>query len=363
MLEAWLDLENLYPGKVTHEVLGQTWQGKNILLFRIGNRNGGRVWFNGTVHGGEVVGPEVYYKYARWLLDNSEPGVSDRIMNGNYTLIVPFMNADGYPSTAPVEYVAEGRRTNRNPSGAVNLNRNAARTWKTGCGHYDSVAGHWVGEPLNADGTCTLPLVKMPASGRDLMLGYCYGSGCGSGAWTDIPGDWEYRGSNPNSEPETQAILNGLTKWTPKFFLDYHIWAGPYVARTGVSGTDTAYHDSVIAKSNMLATQRGVSGYSYTVGGVAGMLLDSAYATVKATSYLIESLSVTHIPPDTTTPHYDMLGPYTDVTSNAYPRFLPLAITFSQECEIITPPPSLPFHDDFVDLSKWQVLKGAWTVK
>ena len=341
MLEAWLDLENLYPGKITHEVLGKTWQNKDILLFKIGNQLGGRVWFNGTIHGGEIVGPEVYYKYARWLLDNMESGISDRIMSRNYTLIVPFTNADGYPTIAPVEYVTEGRRTNRNPSGGVNLNRNAPRTWRNDCGVYDPALTHWKGDaPDTTTGACTVNPsypTKMPPlnSGRNNLLGYCYKSGCGS-AWNDIPSDWEYRGSNPGSEPETQAILNGLANWKPKFFLDYHIWAGPIIYKTMVAGTDAPYHDSVITKSNVLATQRGVSGYNYGTGGVNGMLLDSAYATIKATSYLIEALGVTHKPGDPTN-YYDMLGPYTDITTNAFPRFLPLAITFSQESEIVTP--------------------------
>lgn len=345
--EAWLDLENLYPTKVTHEVLGQTYQNKNILLFKIGNPNGGRVWLNGCIHGGEIIGPDVYYKYARWLLDNEEPGISDRILNNNYTLIVPIMNADGYPTTAPQPYQTEGHRDNSNPTGGVNLNRNAPATWKTNLGSYNAVMGHWVGALTSSmdydiDGTCVSPTAYGELRGPPYC---CYASSPQS--WTDKPGDYEYRGSNPGSEKETQAILNGLTKWQPKFFLDYHLWAGPRFYKTSnASSADSAIHDSVMAKCVALATARGVAPYPLGgASGIPGELVHNGYSTGHALSFLLEANTPTYIPGDPDA-HYDMLGPYTDVTDDCFPRFLPLAITFSQESEVVAQPPLHKVVDD-----------------
>lgn len=332
MLEAWLDLENLFPGWVTHEVLGQTYLGKDILLFKIGNPSGGRLWWNGTTHGGEIVGSEVYYRYARWLLQNLEPGISDKIMSENYTLICPFTNADGYPLTPPIPFQYEGSRNNKNPTGTVNLNRNFPATWRTDLGHYDSAVGHWVGEPT-VKGACTIPP-------------YTYKGGYGTSWWCytqstpegmDVPGHWEYRGSNPGSEKETQAILAGLDKWKPKFLMDFHIWNPPTLFRSPLS--DAAYCNAIIAKYNTLAAQRGVASYPFSTTGIWGPLADSGRA-VGATGFLLEAIDANKDANGNSL--YDQLGPYAGVDT-VFHKFLPLAITFSNECAVSTIPVRFQF--------------------
>jgi hypothetical protein len=327
MLEAWLDLERLFPDKITHETLGQTYLGKNILLFKIGSEDGGRIWFNATTHGGEITGTEVYYRYARWLLENKEPGISDKIMRTNYTLICPFTNADGYPSTAPLPFQNEGRRTNSNPSGGVNLNRNFPATWRTDLGHYDPVVGHWIGEPTDANGQCTVPP-------------YTYKGGYGTSWWCytaptpegmDVPGHWEYRGSNPGSEKETQAILSGLSKWRPKFLLDFHVWNPPTLFRSPLS--DITYCNAVITKYKAYATQRGVASFPFSTIGIWGALADSGYA-VGATGFLLEAVDANKDPNGKSL--YDQLGPYTQVDETLQ-KFLPLAIVLSNECATAPP--------------------------
>ena len=352
MLQAWLDLEVAHPAYISHEVLGTSWQGRQILLFKIGvDKTTNHVWFNGTTHGGEIIGPEAYLLYIKWLFDPTasiayklgDEAIATRILQNNYTLIVPFTNVDGYPSTAPIPYVREGRRTNRNPSGGVNLNRNYPKTWRKDAGVYDPTLGHWRGEPLDANGACSNPSYpsKIGRNTTATPIFYCYKSGVAC-SWTDKPGDWEFRGSNPGSEPETQAIINGLLKWKPRFFLDYHIWDGPYICRTGkCNAADKTYHDQVAAKINALETARALKTYSYTYAGTCGMAVDDAYVAGQTMSYLIEGLTPVYIPGDPTA-HYDMLGPYTDLTNDAFPRFLPIAIVFSQECEVVSPPPQPP---------------------
>lgn len=312
MYQYLFDYEAKYPNLISHESIGKTWQGRDILLFKVGNPWGGRVMFNGTIHGGERVGTEVYLHYVDWLFENREPGISDRILQLNYTLIVPIFNVDGFPTS----------RNNQNPTGTVNLNRNFPKSWRTDC--------TILGTPDPATGLCP--------SGQEKIGNYCYKTGC-SCYWSDTPGSDTYRGTVPSSEPETQAMLNAFAKWKPKFVLDYHTWEGPYFARpswrSGITTEDKAYHDTVAQKIRSLATQRGVRVYSYAQLGVCGSLADDGYATGRATAYLIEGLGVTecggYVNP-----------PYSMVTDIAFPGFLPLAIVFSQECEGLMPPVDLP---------------------
>lgn len=356
MLEAWLDLERLFPGKITHEVLGQTYLGKDILLFKIGSQDGGKLWWNATTHGGEIIGTEVYYRYARWLLENQEPGISDSIMRANYTLICPFTNADGYPSVAPLPYQGEGSRNNRNPTGTVNLNRNFPATWQTDLGHYDATLGHWIGEPTNVSGLCTVsPYLYKVGYRWDSQLNrytswYCYKAYLPDGA--DYPGHWEYRGSNPGSERETQAILSGLARLRPKFLLDFHIWNPPTLFRSPLS--DSVYINTVIAKYNTLAAQRGVTPYPFSTTGIKGALCDSGRA-VGATSFLLEAVDANKDANGNSV--YDQLGPYTQV-STILQKFLPLAITLSNECA--APP---PIHVGFAFLILSSLAALGYTIK
>ena len=327
MLEAWLDLERLFPGKITHEILGQTYLGKNILLFKIGNPDGGKLWWNATTHGGEIIGTEVYYRYARWLLENKEPGISDNIMRVNYTLICPFTNVDGYPSIAPLPFQSEGSRNNKNPTGTVNLNRNFPATWRTDLGHYNPIVGHWTGEPTDVNGQCTI--VPYTYKSGYNALWWCYKASVPQGM--DVPSHWEYRGSNPGSEKETQVILSGLAKWCPKFLLDFHIWNPPTLFRSPLS--DITYCNTVIAKYKALATQRGVTAFPFSTTGIAGPLSDSG-RSIGATSFLLEAVDANKDVNGKSL--YDQLGIYTQVNA-VFPKFLPLAITLSNECA--APPP------------------------
>lgn len=311
VIDDFLSLEAKYPRLVSHEIIGVSWEGRDIYLFKIGNPHGGRVLLNGTTHGGEWTGTEVYCLYTHWLLENKEPGISDRILQGNYTLIVPSLNVDGYDRKT---------RDNRNPSGTVNLNRNFPKSWRTDC--------PILGTPDPTTGACP--------SGQVKIGNYCYNSGCGCG-WDDTPGSGSYRGVSAGSEPETQALLGALLKWKPKFLVDYHTWdPGREFCRpserAGMTAVDKAYHDAVYQKVLALAQQRGVSSNYpvYMQLGICGPVADDGYATGGATSFLIEGFSMTdcggYVNP-----------PYSMILGIAFPQFLPTAITMSQECEV--PPP------------------------
>ena len=301
-------LETRFPTKITHESIGKTVGGKDILLWKIGNPDGGRVMFS-NVHSNEKTGTEIYLMYAHWLLENKEPGVSDRILKRNYTLLAPTINVD-----------QQGRGNKNN----VNLNRNFPKSWRTDC--------TILGTPDPTTGQCP--------TGQENIYGYCYKSGCAC-AWSDRPDLEHYRGIGPGSEPETQAMLSALQKWKPKFFLDYHTWVDPPAFwkpswRSGINATDRAYHDALIDKVKALATKRNVRVYSYGQTGICGAMIDNAYASAVTTAFMLEGLGKNecggYINP-----------PYSLITDVAWPAFLPFAIAASQECELpVAPTPVLP---------------------
>jgi hypothetical protein len=309
VIQDFLDLESKYPRKVSHETIGKSWEGRDIYLFKIGNPYGSRVMFIGTTHGGEWVGTEVYCLFAHWLLENHEPGISDKILQRNYILIVPSLNVDGYNRKS---------RCNRNPSGGVNLNRNFPKSWRTDC--------TILGTPDPTTGACPEGQIKIG--------NYCYKSNCACG-WSDTPGAGDYRGVAPASEPETQAMLSAFQKWKPKFVLDYHTWDPNRElirpsARAGLTSEAKSYHDYIYQKiSQLMAERNAPTPYPvYYQAGVCGPLIDDGYATGGATSFLLEGLSK------------DDCGgyvnpPYSMITDIAYPQFLCVAITMCQESWVL----------------------------
>jgi len=337
LIGEFLSLENQHPTRMSHEIIGQTVEGRNLYLFKIGNPHGGRVLYSAT-HGNELCGPEIYLLYAKWLLENQEPGVSDRILKRNYTLIVPHIDLDRYKSTR----TNQGSRKNAN---GVDLNRNFPASWRTDCMWLTDPA---TGEPITCSSNADCP------EGYQCIYGYCYKKGCACN-WSDVPTKWNYRGKNPDaqaayargpSEPETQAMLQIHKKWRPSFFLDYHTWAvgSPFFAKPSYRGRKkaeangwgtfeeiTARHDDVAQKIRDLATQRGALAYPYKTLGICGAHADDGCATGGAVSYLIEGHNYRD-------DGYGGSGrmvqcPYEDVVNIWFPNFLPFAITFSRECE------------------------------
>jgi hypothetical protein len=304
-------LQTQFPTKVSHESIGKTVQGKDIILWKFGKQNGPRLLFTNEHHN-ERTAQEVYWHYLHWLFENREPGLSDWILKNVCTGLIWTINPDG------------GRGNANN----VNLNRNFPKSWRTDC----------VSDPqyLYANPTCPTGLAPIDSWG-------CYPTGkdcsCG-GTWNDVPTSEKYRGVGPGSEPETQAFLAFLRNWKPKFVLDYHTWVDPPAFwkpswRSGINATDRAYHDAVIQKIKNLATQRKVRVYSYGQTGICGSLIDDAYATGGATSFMLEGLGKNecggYVNP-----------PYNLITDIAFPAFLPAAIVFSIETAGYPPPPPFP---------------------
>jgi hypothetical protein len=242
-----------YPSLVTYEVIGRSVLGRDILLFKIGNPAGGAVLFDGTMHGDENLGGELLYFYAQWLLTSDDP-LATRILQRDYTLLLPVLNVDG---------MQLGSRRNAH---GVDLNRNFATNWD---------------------------------------------------AASDDPANSTYRGPAPLSEPEAQALMAVFQRYEPRFYVNLHMWAGPYYA--GSVYAATAYYASLVAKINALSEQRGVAPYAYwgQFRGTGYAIGDAAHLGIF--SFLVE-LGSTLYPP-------------AEIETAVLPRFLPVAVTLSQACE------------------------------
>jgi hypothetical protein len=158
-MNAFKALANAYPELMTYETIGKTVQNRDIIMFKIGNPTGGRVLFDGALHGDENLGSELLYFYAKWLLTSSDP-LAKRILARDYTLLIPVVNVDAYD------------RTTRVNANGVDLNRNFATNWQYG-GSSD-------------------------------------------------PNSKYYRGPSPLSEPESKAIVGVFQKYKPSFYVNLH---------------------------------------------------------------------------------------------------------------------------------------------
>ena len=255
ILTAFKTLANTYPKLMTYESVGKTSLGNDMIMFKIGNPRGGRVLLDGGMHGSETIGGELLYLYAKWLLTSSDT-TAKTILSRDYTLIIPAVNVDRY------------NRARKNANG-VDLNRNFAAEWEY--------------------------------------------SGSGN------PESETYRGPSPLSEPESRALVAVFLKYKPSFYVNLHMWAGPYYAGS-VYGNRT-YYSYLVSKISTLSRNLGVSPFPYhgEFGGGGMAISDAAVAGV--TSFLIEL--TTAVPP------------FSEIETVFLPKFIPVAAILSQECELL----------------------------
>lgn len=117
-IAAFKKFVDAYPTLATYETIGKTVENRDIIMFKIGNPDGGRVLFDGAMHGWESLGGEVLFSYAKWLLTSND-SLAKSILAKHYTLLVPAVNADRY-------------NIGRKNANGVDLNRNFATNWNHG---------------------------------------------------------------------------------------------------------------------------------------------------------------------------------------------------------------------------------------
>ena len=105
MFQNFLALANANPSLVTVQVIGQCYpkQGYpawDLVVFKVGNPNGGRVMWDSCMHGIEDAGVEVLYAIYKWLLNPTDAQRASanlearrqRILDNNYIAFFPFVD-------------------------------------------------------------------------------------------------------------------------------------------------------------------------------------------------------------------------------------------------------------------------------
>jgi len=246
LLTAFEALPVSFPSDVYRFQIGTTWQGRPIYVYRIGNPSGARILFVATVHGREILGSELLYLYAKWLLDRSEEPLTSQILAQNCTYIIPCLNWDSYD--------IQRKNQNLTLGTGVDLNRNFQNGWCYGSAdplnwaykgtgalsepeamavyqfmntyevmyHY----AKWLLESpesaakriLESNLTVIVPVVNVDkysnsrknVNGVDLNRNFAYG-------WhaSADPTRYDYGGPSPESEPETKALARFLERLKP----------------------------------------------------------------------------------------------------------------------------------------------------
>jgi len=260
--------------KASYVSIGKSLQGQDIWMFKIGNPNGGVVFFDACIHGWEDIGSVVQYHYLNWLLNSGEAS-AQAILAGNLTLLVPYVNMD---ST---------ERGNNNlaycPRYGVDLNRNFVRGWSS------------------------------------LACGNTTDYGCSHGA-------------SAGSEPETQVMRSAFDTYKPQYYLNMHYGGGPSLT----SYDNTPQATAIFNRIAQISSQRGVTPYSTSQAGTGnGFAVDDA-ASFGANAFLIECASETE-PLDVGGSCYSHTShTLAQVETYFFPKILPIFMAMSEACTIIT---------------------------
>ena len=274
LLAAFTDLCDAHPIHASYVTIGKTIQNRSILAFRIGNPKGGVVMWDGTLHGGEVVGGKIAYLMAKWVLENStfDPDAR-RILERNYLIFIPVINMDTYNRQNMRRVYDFENGTVVNIPYGVNLNRNFVYNW---------------GE---------------------------------SGA-SDPNDRSEYRGLYPGSEPETQAVRNAFQTYRPKFYVNTHQGAGPWIGSWYASNRATA--NWVVNRISTMSSETDVSPYPIQNVGWGGMAVADAYY-FGSSSWLLELDDRTDTNPSLST-----------IQTTYFPKCLPIVRAMCEYCEVTT---------------------------
>ncbi|MGH8824100.1 MAG: M14 family zinc carboxypeptidase, partial [Jiangellaceae bacterium] len=181
--------------------IGQTVNGQDIVALRV-TRNADRVpdgerpavLYLGAQHAREWITPEMNRRLMHYFLDNygSDPQIT-KLVDENELWFVPVANPDGYDFTFD-----PGNRLWRK-----NLRDN------------------------NGDGTIT------PGDGVDLNRNFATKWGYDNEGSSPNPASETYRGTAPNSEPESQALEAFMGRVGFEFFVNYHSAAELLLYGTG----------------------------------------------------------------------------------------------------------------------------------
>lgn len=214
--------------EASYEVIGKSYQGRSICIFKIGNPNAPAVMWDGSMHGWEDLGSETMYHLTKWLLESNDPE-ANRILQRNYVLFIPIVNMDSSErQNKNYEYSRYG----------VDLNRNFKYGWRY------------------------------------------------SSSKSDYPNT--YHGDYAASEPETQAVRAAMAKFRPVFYVNTHT-GGSYLSYDQNGNMNKV--NAFLSLYSQLARDFGVSKYSVSGGRAGNGLAHGDAKEFGGTGFLFEMAS------------------------------------------------------------------------
>jgi hypothetical protein len=274
--------------------IGKTYSGNDIWMFTAGNDTGGRILFDGEMHGSEDRGSELLYLMANWLLESNDSRATT-ILTENSIMFIPVLNDQDIRGNGDTEISQYG----------VDLNRNFETGW-----------------------------------------------------WKADPSSTTYSGSAPLSEPETQVLRQIFATYKPTFYVNMHCGAGPYAAHysgSNVTLTDQAIDRTkeICAETGITPYRTPSFGSEgYAIGDAVSLGVQSAWLIETVGIDQPETHAWRHLPED-----YDQLvniyfpkclailiamcevsGSYT--TSNPTPEPPPITDPTPQPLPTTNPPPT-----------------------
>ncbi|KAJ2945705.1 hypothetical protein O0L34_g547 [Tuta absoluta] len=249
-------MENLsieFPYLVTLHTIGQSVEGRNIVMLKVSNGKSGNtgVWIDGAIHPREWISVAVVTYFANALVRRFED-LPSSVTNKDWYLL-PVLNPDGYEYTHTHNRMWRKNRAKYGGSIGVDLNRNFSCGW---------------------------------------------GQNGEEGSSQD-PGNVFYRGPHPFSEPETRAVMNAIDAAEVPFkvFLSIHSYGEVIIFPWGYSSQPCPDYVELLEGGTALA--KGIfesSGRVYKVGGTkdlmyyaSGTSIDWSYGAQKIPfSYMIE---------------------------------------------------------------------------
>ena len=113
LIQMFKTLCDKYKSIASYESVGKDSGGVDIWLFKIGNPNGGRVLWDGALHGNEDFGSEVIYLLTKWLLESKDAS-AQKILSENLVLFMPIISSRWDRSNYNTAISKYGVNLNRN---------------------------------------------------------------------------------------------------------------------------------------------------------------------------------------------------------------------------------------------------------
>lgn len=251
-----LDLENSFPDLAKVYDIGDSLENRNIYALKISDNvlideDEAETLFLGCHHAREWISVEVPFLLGKYLLENYHSDVSIKnLVDQSEIWIVPLVNPDGLEySIHFYRYWRKNRRDNGDGTYGVDLNRNYGYLWG-----YDNNG-------------------SSPSTGSDV-----------------------YRGTNPFSEPESQAIRNLYAQHHFLSLVSYHSYSQVILYPWGYTSQSTD-QDTLLNElaANMSQRIQTVNGRYYRFGGGAdalyttnGTTIDWSFGTYGTPSFTLE---------------------------------------------------------------------------